>query len=300
MRWIITGGSGFIGTNLSMALKRIADEVVVIDLKKPKVDFVDYVKLDLRKDKIDEYVKDGDTVVHLAANIDVNKSVDDPVFDAYENIIATLNVLDSVRGKKACRFIYTSSAAVYGNPRYVPIDEKHPSDPISPYGLSKLTGERYALLYHDLHGVDVRILRLFNVYGPYQDPNNPYAGVITKFMKRLKDNEPLIINGDGKQTRDFVYVGDVVKAVLLAAEREEFSGKVVNIGSGRRTSLIELVEMLFDVTGKKTDVVHREPVKGDIRDSVADVSLARTLGYVPSTSLKEGLSKTWEWFDERG
>ena len=234
MKILVTGASGQIG---SYVLERFADkhDTAGVDLKPcPIKDLKDLVvQGDLRNyEFVRKIVKDVDAVIHLAAQVSVENSWNDPVYDAENNVIATINLLKACSDYGADRFVYISSAAVYGNPRYVPIDEEHPKEPISPYGVSKLAGEYYCRVFSDrIHTI---IVRPFNVFSARMDPSNPYSGVIAKFIHRVKKGLPPVIYGDGKQTRDFVHVRDVVDFVEIALKRGE-NGEAYNVGTGRET-----------------------------------------------------------------
>jgi UDP-glucose 4-epimerase len=197
------------------------------------------------------------------------------------------------------RLVYSSSAAIYGDPVHLPIDEDHPKEPISPYGLSKLTGESYARLYYQFHGLETVSLRYFNVYGPRQDPKSPYAGVISIFVHRLLKGLPLTIDGDGLQARDFVSVRDVVRANLLAATGgEEVLGRAFNVGTGKSTTIDELAQI---IAGEKGKISRGPPRPGDIRESVADLARSREiLGYEPQISLEVGIQQFKEWYSTHG
>ena len=293
MKILITGASGQIG---SYVLEKFVDEydVIGIDLKPCSIkDLKDLVvQGDLRNYKfVREIVKDVDTVIHLAAQVSVENSWNDPVYDAENNIIATINLLKASSDAGVGKFIYISSAAVYGNPRYVPIDEEHPKNPISPYGVSKLTGEYYCRVFSGrIHTV---IIRPFNVFSARMDPNNPYSGVIAKFILRVRQKLPPIIYGDGKQTRDFVHVKDVVNFIEIALKRGE-NGEAYNVGTGRETSILELAEIIMDIAGINGKPVFDKPRKGDIRRSCADISKAKKLGLVPKTNLRKDLEEIFE------
>jgi UDP-glucose 4-epimerase len=237
-------------------------------------------------DRLDDLVDGADVVFHLAARISVPKSVQDPLGDCLSNVVGTVAVLDSCRRVGLRRFVYSSSAAVYGAPAYLPVDESHPTRPESPYGLSKLTGERYSLLYGPLHGLSVVALRYFNVYGPGQPISGGYASVIRLFSDRVERGLALPVEGDGAQTRDFVHVQDVVRANLGAAT-SEFTG-VLNIGSGIATSISELARL---IGGPGYPIEHVPPRIGDIYQSVASVEAAReALGFVAQVPLEVGLA----------
>ena len=293
MKVLITGASGQIG---SYVLEKFADkcDAVGVDLKPcPIEDLKDLVvQGDLRNyEFMRRVVKNVDAVIHLAAQVSVENSWNDPVYDAKNNIIATINLLKSCSDYGVDRFVYISSAAVYGNPRYVPIDEEHPKNPISPYGVSKLTGEYYCRVFSDrIHTV---IVRPFNVFSARMDPNNPYSGVIAKFIFRVKQKLPPVIYGDGKQTRDFVHVRDVVDFVEITLKKGE-NGEAYNVGTGRETSILELAEIIMDIAGINGKPVFDKPRKGDIRRSCANISKAKKLGFEPKTDLRRDLEEIFE------
>lgn len=295
MNILITGGLGQVGSYLTEELSKVGhnrvtlldnfssnikDFVVPQDVKVVEGDILD-------KELVDELVSESDVIIHTAAQVSVVNSIDNPIYDADINVSGTLNLLDAATKSEIKRFIYISSAAVYGEPQYLPIDEKHPTNPMSPYGLSKLTGERYTMLFHSLYGVPVVCLRLFNIYSPRQNPNSPYSGVITKFIERAKAGKPPVIFGDGKQTRDFVSVHDVVDVVVKCIECDDAVGEVFNVGTGVATSVNELAGFCSNMEPE-----YREAQSGDIRDSYADVSKLRELvGCVPEQSLENGLKE---------
>ncbi len=297
MKILITGASGQIG---SYVLERFADkhDTAGVDLKPcPIEDLKDLVvQGDLRSyEFVKKVVKDVDGVIHLAAQVSVENSWNNPVYDAENNVIATVNLLKACSGCEVDRFVYISSAAVYGNPQYVPVDEEHPKNPISPYGVSKLAGEYYCRIFSDrIHTV---IIRPFNVFSARMDPNNPYSGVISKFIFRVKRKLPPVIYGDGKQTRDFVHVRDVVDFIELAVKRGE-NREAYNVGTGRETSILELAEIVMDIAGINGKPVFDKPRKGDIRRSCADISKARKLGFEPKTDLGMDLGAIFEEFNE--
>jgi UDP-glucose 4-epimerase len=244
-------------------------------------------------------VWDGvDTVFHLAASVSVSRSVEEPCFDAENNILGSLRVLEACRKYDVRRVVFSSSAAIYGDPIRLPIDEGHPREPVSPYGLSKLAGESYARLYHQLYGLGAVSLRYFNVYGPRQDPESPYAGVISIFVHRLLEGLPLVVDGDGLQARDFVSVKDVVQANLLAASGgEEIPGRTFNVGTGTSTTIAQLAQT---IVGEEGQISHGPPRPGDVRESVADLTLSRgTLGYQPRIPLEDGIRQFKEWYSSR-
>jgi len=255
----------------------------------------DLVQGDLRNyEFVREIVRDIDAVIHLAAQVSVENSWNDPVYDAENNIIATINLLKVCSEHGVDRFVYISSAAVYGNPRYVPIDEEHPKNPISPYGVSKLAGEYYCRVFSDkIHTV---IIRPFNVFSARMNPNNPYSGVIAKFIYRAKQGLPPIIYGDGKQTRDFVHVKDVVDFMEIALKRGE-NGEAYNVGTGREISILELARIIMDIAGINDKPIFDRPRKGDIKRSCANISKAKKLGFVPKTNLRKDLEVIFKYLE---
>jgi len=305
---LVTGCAGFIGyhlcrklldkgfevygiDNLSRGLKERVNELANLGLKFHRGDVRDY-------NFINDIVSKVDVVVHLAALISVEESFKEPILYNDVNVNGTINlVLASIRNKVKS-IIYASSAAVYGNPLCLPIDENHPLNPLSPYGVSKLAGEYYVKLLSERHDLRYVILRLFNVYGPGQVVNE-YAGVIVKFIDRVSRNLPPIIYGDGKQTRDFVYVGDVVEAFIKAIELDVKG--VFNIASGTEVSINELAKTILKLFNREhLGVEYAPPRPGDIRFSVADISKAvRVLKWSPRTGLREGLLECIRYFMEK-
>jgi len=224
MKILITGGLGQAGSYLAERLSE-NNEITILDNFSNSLNNIKFpanikiIKGDIRNPAIvNELASKANTIIHTAAQISVKKSMEDPVFDAENNINGTLNLLEAARRSDIKRFIYISSAAVYGMPVSLPINEEHPTKPLSPYGLSKLTGERYAMLYHSLYGLPVVCLRPFNIFSPRQRSDSPYSGVITKFIEKVRNDHSPVIFGDGNQTRDFVFIEDVVEAVFNAME----------------------------------------------------------------------------------
>lgn len=297
---LVTGGAGFIGSHLAGELAK-ENEVIIIDdlstgtlenirelIKKENVNFIKGSITDC--DILKENFKDIDFVFHLAALASVPESIKDPMACNSVNINGTLNVLMASRDNRVKKVIYTSSCAVYGDPEVMPVSETSPLNPKSPYAVAKLTGEYYCNVFRDIFNLPVISLRYFNVYGPRQNPMSEYAAVVPKFISNVMKDKPPIIYGDGLQTRDFVFVKDVVRANILAALSEE-SGSF-NIGSGISTSIAGLAETIIRVFGKDIEPVHREQRTGEIRNSLADISKACALGYAPEYSLEEGLRET--------
>lgn len=293
MKILITGGLGKIGSRLGEILCQTYDIVVLDNFSNNSgiVHYVDIIKGDVRDRKIvDSIINKVDIVIHMAAQISVDKSIDDPIHDADNNINGTLNILEASRKSDIKKFVYISSAAVYGKPIYLPIDEKHPTNPMSPYGLSKLTGERYSMLYFDLYKLPVTCLRLFNIFG-FQNSKDSYSGVITKFIDRVKSDKNPIIFGDGNQIRDFIYINDVINIISKTIENKNTIGEIFNVGTGNPTKIVNLSETIIKIFDKKL-ISEFEPSKiGDIRESYADINkLKNILGYVPKYSLEQGLT----------
>lgn len=297
---MVTGGAGFIGSHI---VDRLVDNgcwVRVVDnlstgklenisghLESGKVDFVEGDVRDASVVK--KSVEDVDVVVHLAAVISVPFSVENPDFTFDVNVKGTMNLLRACAEAKVGKLVFISSCAVYGEPKFLPVTEEHPANPISPYAESKLAAEKFCVGFHEKQLLRSVVLRLFNVYGPRQGVND-YCGVITRFIDQGRQGSPLVIYGDGWQTRDFVNIRDVVQAVSGAIEREYAEGKVFNIGSGVPTSVNELAETLLESAKLDSQILHEEPRLGEIRHSYADISKAeKLLLYRPTVSLRDGL-----------
>ncbi|SEU10906.1 NAD-dependent epimerase/dehydratase family protein [Natrinema hispanicum] len=290
-RILITGGAGFIGSTIAEALAPDNDVRVLDDLSSGSrsnvPDDATLIEGDIRDDDALERATAGvDIIFHQAALISVEESVQRPEVTHDINVTATVKLLERAREESA-RFVFASSAAVYGHPESVPISEDAPTDPTSPYGLSKLAAERYVRLYAELYDLSAVALRYFNVYGPGQ-MSGDYSAVISVFAEQATNGEPITVEGDGSQTRDFVHVRDIVQANLLAAS-SDVTG-VFNVGTGESVSILELAEIIHDVAGSESEIIHVEGRDGDINRSQADVSrLESTLDFEPSVSLKDGL-----------
>ncbi|MGQ9596838.1 MAG: NAD-dependent epimerase/dehydratase family protein [Thermoproteota archaeon] len=298
MKAIITGGLGFIGHNLAQHFKNLGFSVICIDnlsnynyraINKTKAEGIETVFQDVKDfHMIRNLVKGADVVVHCAAYISVMESINDPVKYFDNNVGGTTSIVKSCVDGGVARIVYLSSAAVYGRPEKLPIDEVHPTKPISPYGLTKLMAEQVIEYYAKLYGLKYVTLRLFNVYGPGQ-VDNEYSGVITKFIKRIKEGKPLIIYGDGEQTRDFVHVKDVCIAIEKASLTANIN-QIYNIGSGKPTRIIDLVQLLIGLSGLEVKPIHEAPREGEIRHSYADIARAeRFLGFKPVIELGKGI-----------
>ncbi len=299
-RILVTGGAGFIGSHIVDRLVDVGCEVKVVDdlstgrLKNIQRLFgcgrVSFLQGDVRDlDVVRMCVKDVDVVVHLAAIVSVPFSVKHPRLTYEVNVDGTRSVLDACRATNVKRVVYVSSCAVYGEPQYLPVDEEHPAGPVSPYASSKFEAEQLCRSYQDEYGLDVVVLRLFNAYGARQK-SGAYGGVVTRFVRCVKRGQPLVIYGDGSQTRDFIHVFDFSDAVLKVLESERVAGEVFNIGSGKPTSINDLAGMILRISGVSLDIVYDEPRKGDIKHSYADVSKAeKWFGFKPKISLEAGL-----------
>jgi len=296
---VVTGGAGFIGSHIAWELAKDNEVIVIDNLYTGKEENVPpgakLIKADIRDyGAIAELISNADYVFHEAAQVSVVESIRDPIFTEDVNVIGTLNILRALLEGHG-KLIFASSAAVYGDNPNLPLKETERPKPLSPYGVTKAAAEEYLRVYHELYGLPVVALRYFNVFGPRQSANQ-YAGVISIFINRALKNEPLVIFGDGKQTRDFIYVKDVVKANLIVAETERANGKIFNVATGRQTSILELAMKVIEVTGTTSPIIFDRPRPGDIRHSLADISEIRKLGFEPEWSLEEGLKKTVEWY----
>ncbi|HEX2164917.1 MAG TPA: NAD-dependent epimerase/dehydratase family protein [Thermoanaerobaculia bacterium] len=298
-RCLVTGGAGFIGSNLVRALLAEGASVTVLDdlstgsrSHLPEDPRLTFVAADLRHEPLAERVRGHHYVFHLAAQVGNLKSILAPEADATANVVGTVRLLHACAEAGVRKLVYSSSSAIFGEARSLPIAEDHPQDPASFYALSKLTGERYALLARALWGLPAVALRYFNVFGlPMED--SEYTGVISIFLRRLARREPLIVYGDGEQFRDFVHVEDVVQANLLAAAGAE-PGAVYNVGTGVRTSVRDLAEAVQRVAGLRVGVRHEPARSGEVAQSVADVTRIRAeLGYRPRRDLESGLAELW-------
>jgi len=310
--YLVTGGAGFIGSNLVEALLQQGHTVRVLDnfstgKRENLAPFhhrIDLLEGDLTVlDDVRRAVQDVEVVFHQGAIPSVPKSIADPLASHEANVTGTLNVLIAAREMGVRRVVFASSSSVYGdqNPHLAKTEAMNPC-PISPYGVAKLAAEHYCRVFHAVYGLETVALRYFNVFGPRQDPASMYAAVIPRFITALLAGQPPIIYGDGEQTRDFTYVGNVVQANLLAATApaEQVAGEVFNVAMGRQTSLNVLVEMLRHIIGSEVSPLYDAPRPGDIRHSRADISKARRcLEYEPHISLDEGLRLTVEWYRDQ-
>lgn len=299
---LVTGGAGFIGSNLVDKLSPKNKVIVLDDLSSGSLDNLEkskgritFVKGDIR-DKIllQSVINKVEYVFHLAANVGNVKSIEDPTFDMEINIKGTINLLEACLNSKIERLVYSASSAIFGDARYLPIDEGHPINPESPYAVSKLAAEKYCFAFHKVHGVPFTAVRYFNVYGPRQGSSG-YSNVIPIFFRRIREGKALSIFGDGKQTRDFVFVGDIVAANIQAATEPTAVGEGFNIGTGQAHDVNELVSIIGRIVGKENEVTYAPARPGEVRHSRANISKAqKILRYEPKTSLEKGLLTTWE------
>lgn len=306
MRYLVTGGAGFIGSNLVDELVRRGQDVVVLDdLSTGKEanlasvrDSITFHLGSITDLKTVQAACDGaDFVIHLAARTSVPKSVVDPIETNRVNIDGTLNVLVAARDAKIKRLVYAASSAAYGETAALPKSESMPAEPISPYGVTKYVGELYAQVFGRVYGLENASVRYFNVFGPRQDPTSQYSGVLSRFMLAVIRGERPVIYGDGHQSRDFTYIDNVVDETLRACDACGASGRVFNGGTGARITLNEVLDLLGKITGKEIRADYVQPRTGDILHSQADISRARAvLGYEPRIDFEEGLTRTWEWY----
>ncbi|HEX30464.1 TPA: SDR family oxidoreductase [Candidatus Poribacteria bacterium] len=305
-RFLITGGAGFIGSNIVHTLVRKGEGVRVLDnLSTGNLDNlrdilgeIELIEGDIRDiNTVGEAVKGVEVILHQAALPSVARSVENPIDTNDVNIRGTLNLLIAARDAGVKRVVYASSSSIYGDTPTLPKREDMPPNPISPYALTKYVGERYCQIFTWIYGLETVSLRYFNVFGPRQNPHSQYAAVIPIFIRAYLTDTPPTIFGDGEQSRDFTYIENVVQANLLAAEAEGVAGEVFNIACGSRTTVNELARIIAEIVGSDVKPVHGPPRPGDVRHSQADISKAkRMLGYEPSVSLIEGLKRTVEWY----
>lgn len=305
---VVTGGAGFVGSHLTEALINKGCEVTILDnlsdgymenistvLNSGKVQFI---QGDVRDTETCMKTLEGvDVVFHEAAQINPVLAVENPSYDFEINARGTLNMLEAARKKEVKKFVFASTN-VYANPKYLPIDENHPIDLLSPYAASKLSGEAYCIVYNNTYGLKTVRLRYTNIYGPRQRSTKNESGVITIFINRILNGKRPMIFGDGEQTRDFIYVSDIVDANILAAESEESRGEVFNIGYGKETSINTLAETLRKISNREDLIPERGPERAaDFRRCAADIAKAgKVLGFQPKVSLETGLRKTLDWW----
>ena len=302
--YLVTGGAGFIGSHLVEELVRRGERVRVADSfitgKRENLTHVSGVELlegDLADFAVAQRAVAGiDYVLHQAAIPSVPRSVQDPITSNRANIDASVNVLVAARDAGVRRVVYAGSSSAYGNTPTLPKREDMPANPLSPYALQKLVGEQYLQLFTRLYGLETVTVRYFNVFGPRQDPGSPYSGVISLFSAAILEGRQPIIYGDGEQTRDFTYVANVVDGVLRACEAPRAAREVINVATGGRISLTELLRVMNSIVGTTLQAVHAPARSGDVKDSQADISKAQSLlGYKPHVDLEAGLRRTLAW-----
>lgn len=309
MRYLVTGGAGFIGSNTVDELVRRGHSVVVLDdMSSGREDNLEDVrsKITFMKGSITELeivqkaILQADYVIHLAARTSVPRSVKDPIDTNHINVEGTLNVLVAARDNKVKRVVFAASSSAYGDTPTLPKSESMQPSPISPYGVSKYAGELYAQSFGRCYGLETVCLRYFNIFGPRQNPDSPYSGVLSRFSTAFLDGIPPVVFGDGEQTRDFTYVDNAVAANILACEAASAAGKTFNIGTGHSYSLNQILKMLEKISGRSLEAKYEPPRDGDIRDSLADIRLAAEfLGYEPSVQFEEGLQRTYAWYQSQ-
>ncbi len=304
--YLVTGGAGFIGSHLVERLLKQGEEVRVLDnLDTGRKDNlanylkeIDFRKGDIRDGKtVEKAVTGVDYVLHIAAQRSVPRSIDDPLSSNEVNVQGTLNVLWWAKETGVRRLVYASSSSVYGNSQAMPLKESYAPSPLSPYAVSKLVGEYYCRVFYNIYGLETVSLRYFNVFGPRQDPYSQYANVVPIFIKAGLDGRQVEVHWDGLQSRDFTYVENTVNATLLAATVPGVAGRVFNVGYGKEHSILDLIKTIERIVGKPINYVHTEARKGDVRRTLADISLAEELlGYKARIGFEEGLEKTTLWF----
>jgi len=310
MKILITGGAGFIGSNLARECLRRGYQVRIIDnLLTGKLENikdirkkVTFVKADINNQKaLMKIMKGVDYVLHEAALASVIRSFKEPQLVNKVNIEGTLNILWAAKQSRVKRVIYAASSSAYGNSKIYPLEENFLPKPISNYGVSKLAGEYYCQAFNYLYGLETICLRYFNVYGPYQDPHSEYAAVIPRFIKAVLNNKPVTIYWDGKQSRDFTYIDNVVEANLKAMQAPKNAcGKVYNIACGKRISLLEIISQMEKIFKKKIKINFQSARLGDVKHSLADITLARKyLKFIPKFNFNQGLEKTILWYQQQ-
>ena len=306
---LVTGGAGFIGSHLVEALLSCGCKVRVLDNLstghlhnlESVMDHITFYKNDIRElEMLEEAAEGCDVIFHLAAVVAVQQTISNPIESAMINDIGTINVLEAARAGNVRRVVLASSCAVYGDDPRLPKKETMTPRPASPYAVHKLSAEHYARVYFDLYGLETVSLRFFNVYGPRQDPSSPYSGVISIFMANAVSSQVPVIYGDGNQSRDFVYVKDVVKANLLSAGTDNLTENVLNVGTGSDVLINRLWEMIAGFGGLRLAPRYEPARSGDILHSVAGMELTRSiLNFNIDFTLEQGLQTTFDWYRDR-
>jgi len=305
-KYLVTGGAGFIGSNLVERLLGQGHTVRVIDNLStgkienimPFLNDIEFIHGDIRN-TIDagDAAAGMDYVLHQAAIPSVQRSIDNPVESEECNIRGTLNILMAARDARVKRLVYAASSSYYGNSNQLPKKEDMPPDTLSPYALTKYVGESYCRIFHALYGLETVAIRYFNIFGPKQDPTSPYSGVISRFVTEMLNNRPVVIYGDGEQSRDFTYIENILDLNLKACIAPGVAGQVFNGGCGKRITLNQLVKAISRALGKNIAPIYAEGRAGDVRHSLADITKASTLlQYKPLVDLEEGVSRTIDWY----
>ncbi len=307
-RFLVTGGAGFIGSNICKKLISEGCFVRVVDNlltgKKSNlagiIDKIEFIQADMGDDQVARSaMKDIDVVLHEGALPSVPRSVDDPALTHKHCVDATFTLLLAARDAGIKRFVYASSSSAYGDTPTMPKVETMPPQPLSPYAVGKLVGEYYCSVFYKVFGLETISLRYFNVFGPHQDPASQYAAAIPAFVTAILKDEPPTIYGDGLQSRDFTYVDNVVDANLLAARAKQTKGEVLNIACGQAVTVNEVIEIINGLLGKNIKPKYDPPRPGDVKHSLADITLAeKTIGFKPKVQFKQGLQKAIDWYRE--
>lgn len=303
MKTLVTGGAGFIGSNVVRQLLSRGHAVTVIDNLStgyeknlaPFRDKINFIRADINLfESIEKHFSNIDSVIHLAASVGNKKSIDDPIYDASANVLGTINVLQAMRANNVSNIVYSSSAGIFGEPQYQPVDESHPCEPDSPYGATKLCAEKIILSYGKLYGFKTVCLRYFNVYGQNQR-FDAYGNVIPIFASRAISKEDIIIFGDGEQTRDFIHVDDIAKANVFSAEKKEVTG-TINLGTGKRISINKLANLINEISGNSLNIVHKDKRPGDVLHCTADNSRMKDLlNLEPLEISYDSLNNYYQW-----
>jgi len=305
-KFLVTGGAGFIGSNICKKLVSQGRFVRVIDnlltSKKSNladiIDRIEFIQADMGDEKIARSaMKNIDVVLHQGALPSVPRSVDDPAATHKHCVNATFTLLLAARDAGIKRFVYASSSSAYGDTPTLPKVETMPPNPLSPYAVAKLVGEYYCSVFYRVFGLETISLRYFNVFGPHQDPTSQYAAAIPAFVTAILKNKPPTVFGDGQQSRDFTYIENVVDANLLAAGAKHTAGEVINIACGQAVTVNQIIDMINDLLGKNVKPIYAPPRPGDVKHSLADITLAKKLiGFTPKVSFRQGLEKAINWY----